>query len=547
MMADSRGSPSQPQSDSDPEPPLNSPSFPGPGFTTNTLNTHSALFTAYIDQQAYKITASIRAKLFQVEAQLKASQEEVALVNSLRNRDALYYSNLRDLQKQLESSRNDVKSREEDNERLCVFMRESNGKLQREVADERQKREVTEVELDRLRGDYQKLQKDTLDARSQAESLKGTVATMERSLADQNYEAASLRMSISETKNSHASLVKEFAALTESSSKERRSLLDEMKQAEAEFSIKLDTATRQSADHETKAKELSTKVEKGNVHVRLLVQEIERLNRESRESSSVITALQHQVDGASLASHQEVAHLQEQLTNLHSIHSHSLAESAQKVDRYAQHSAKLRDELTRIIAEGDSDRALAQKDVSHLKGELAAMKTKLKSAEGYLYGAERQAGDLRRQLEVSKEESRLASERYMKRISSLGAMLRHHDLAFLVDGDVLKPTSRLISVSEKLQEFVSQCSPDALSQIARFPDQLTEKADPVIPNISLLVDQLPRIFDEKWQLQRTIDSQNQLISSLEMTLKANSEAVTRSLKATCSRATSPFGTNFCPL
>ncbi|KAE9407858.1 hypothetical protein BT96DRAFT_52361 [Gymnopus androsaceus JB14] len=469
---------------------------PNPSSFATTIKTHTDLFTTFITKETGKITASYQAKLDLLEAQLKASQEEVSLVKSLRNRDALYYSNLprlEDLQEQLKASRKEVKAREEENERLCAFMRESNSKSQQEATEQRRKREGIEAELDRLHGEYQWLQRDRLDARTTAESLKRTLADTERSLADQKSLETSLRSSISETNNAHASLAREFAALTESSSKERKCLVDGMKKTETEFTMRLEATMRQSAEHEAKAKEVSAKLETSTGQVRLLVQEIDRLKRESRESTSVITGLQHKVD----SSRQEVAYIQDQLTSLRTLHSQTLSDSTQKVERYAQLTVELRDKLSRIMSESESERASTEKQVLRMKHELSSAKTQWKVAEEYARGAERQMDDLFRQLSAAQVEGSRVKESFGKRISSLGDALRHHHLALLVDVDgsdmLLKPTPKLVVLGEKLHQLISNSGCTTLSQI---PDKLTQHTEPVIPYLSSLVDQLIWIYNE---------------------------------------------------
>ncbi|KAE9405434.1 hypothetical protein BT96DRAFT_339398 [Gymnopus androsaceus JB14] len=455
------------------------------------LDAYTALFSTYINQQRDEVTASYQAKLAEVEAGLKAAQDEAA---SLRDSNSSHAApTLLDLQQQLQAARNQVEAGEraykqvyEGSENLVAYYRSSNAESQQVAQREKQS---VQAELDALRVEHQALQQDRLNERAaqgaakrEVESLKRKTAELEKSLTEAKSAEEFLKRVVLEMRNTDAGLVKQL----ENGKTEREKV-------ETELRNRLEVVTSESAKHKAEAEEVSAKLEESMPHFRRLLQEIERLKQEGRESSSVITALQHQVNGASLASHQEVARLQDQLSVLRSQQSQSqaaLTESVQKVEMYEQEVSKLREALTR--AEATTQTVQADRDAAISRVE-----------------------DLSLQLSAAQEEGTREKENLGNRMLLLASTLRHHDLAILdVDSHALAPSPKLVSLWEKLQELVSEFeTPSSL----HFPFVLTEHNNAVASIFSALVDQLARFGDRSQHRQEALDERELLEGKLETT------------------------------
>ncbi|KIK68457.1 hypothetical protein GYMLUDRAFT_719399 [Collybiopsis luxurians FD-317 M1] len=508
---------------------------------SHALDTHTAIFDAFITQETEKATASCQTKLAHVEAQLKEAQDELESLQRRLSTPQL------DLLQQLEAAKEEVKAREVEIDRtrnaakrLISFFRRSTGKLtalqeeaEKKLSDTSRQKEDIQAELDELRlvhdskmQVFERNKRETSAAEHRAkqetEALRAVVAEQEKLLAGAQSSEESLRIRVQE-------LGKELATLEESSRAERTRLFEEKKRAETDFAAKLEAAISESAEYRTKAEEASAQCQDSTTHVRLVVEELDRLRR---ESGSIITALQRQVEGATLASNQELTHIQEQLSSLQAQHSRcssdaeaSLIESTRNIERHSRELSGMREaflEADNARRSAELERDTAKREALRIQSDLASLKLEYglslhdfvvllallrKDMANYRTAAERYLKDFRRQLIAAQEKGDRTKMDLEKRFSSLAHTLDHHGLVSMNESSyTLQPSPRLLALWEKLHGLL----PEHRISPFHFPSELTEETSAVIPAMSTLVDELVYSHNLlQFSLQQTSASRDQ--------------------------------------
>ncbi|KAF5366133.1 hypothetical protein D9757_010927 [Collybiopsis confluens] len=466
---------------------------PESGSSSTALASHTALFAAYIAQETDRATSSHRVKLALTEAQLEEARDEtIRLREKVSHLDSGYNISKLALGQEMAAAK------------------EVEAKLS-EVVKEKQ---AIQAELDALRTEYatkvQALEKEKQVARAaeykakqQTEALKVTLAEKEKLEVLLKRHALELRDEISASKEQ---------------SKVAQTLLSEEKtKIELEFAVRLETAASQTTHYRTKAEEASAQSLKSSADTRLL--EVE-LDRSRRESNSVITALQHQVEAVSLGSSRELTHVQEQLSSLRAQHSRCPSEAEITKNEHdwnlERHTFGLQiTELQEALSKADSARGEveARFDVARetLEAQTQLVSAGLEDCQALLIlvallqknTVHSQARSrwrmeaLRSELLTAQEERDQLNESSKKHLASLALTLHHHGIASMdISSGTLQPSMMLLALWEKLVNHL----PERRQSPYHFSGELTEETSPVIPAISALVDE----FASSKTLQRPL-------------------------------------------
>ncbi|KAJ3998380.1 hypothetical protein F5050DRAFT_1806002 [Lentinula boryana] len=454
--------------------------------SAHLMGHYTAQFTALIDEERGRIALFYQEKLAEVESRLNVALDEAAFLRATVSKMAFSQEKLQqklDMVKHESATCADVIVWTRRVATMLVsYFRKRAAKLesmqeesQRQLAETLYDKQVIQIELDASRARHifqlQALELDRKGVKSAKESetdtLNITVAQLQESLSETRAEEVSAKRYAYLLREQKMTLESEISSIKENSRMEQRRLSEEMMKLRHDLTTRLEAAIHDASNYESKAKEAT---ERSDLLSR-------QLDCERRESS---IALRHQAD----ASHQKAAQVEDQLSSLAT--QHSKAETA---------LIEARNSLTNVQTH-----------------------------------AEQQMEDFRRQLSSVQENSRLEQTHLEKRISSLFAVLCHHEIAFYdSDLDVLKPAPRLVSIWETIQELIPVSEDPNISALICFPKFLTEDTFAVIPAIYNLIDRLRSRLNDVHGLQRALAERDHQIESLRDGLEVNKMAEASSI------------------
>ncbi|KAJ3736606.1 hypothetical protein DFJ43DRAFT_1049766 [Lentinula guzmanii] len=447
--------------------------------SANVMGYYTAQFTALIDEERGRIALFYQERLAEVESRLNVALDEAAFLRAKVSNMAFSQERL---QQKLDESATcaDVIVRTRRVATMLVsYFRKRAVKLeamqeesQRQLAETLYDKQVIQIELDASRARHifqmQALELDRKEARSarksETDTFNTTVAQLQESLSETRAEEVSAKRYEYLLREQKMTLESEISSIKENSRMEQRRLSEEMMKLQHDLTTRLEAAIHDASNYESKAKEAT---ERSDLLLR-------QLDCERRESS---IALRHQAD----ASHQKVAQVEDQLSSLAT--QHSKTETA---------LIEARNSLTDVQTH-----------------------------------AEQQIEDFRRQLSSVQENSRLEQIDLEKRISSLIAVLCHHEIAtYDSDLDVLKPAPRLVSIWETIHELIPVSGDPNISALICFPKFLTEDSLAVMSAIHTLIDRLRSRLNDVHGLHRALAERDYQIESLrdELEVKKMAEA-----------------------
>ncbi|KAJ4490116.1 hypothetical protein J3R30DRAFT_3693646 [Lentinula aciculospora] len=501
-----------------------------PGFPP-AIGRHTALFTAFINQEQGRDAALYHVKLTEIESQLKIALDEAEY---LRMKNSQMGLSLKQLQQRLEAvkqesiaSGDDLVRRTRSVARILISLfRKRVAKL--EAIQEESKKQLVEAlsdrqaaqrELNASRAQVQTFEWDMQEARTAESVAKNetltlkmtTIAQLEKSLTEANNSEVSLKRYVYLFRDQNAALERELSSVKESSRAEHQRLSQEKANLQQDLTTRLETVMQNASSHETNAKEAT---ERGDLL-------LEQLERERRESDSTFAALQRQATDATLAGHREAVQSQAQLTSLAAQLSKmetALAEATGKVKQSDQEISGLR----RALSEAESThRATKTEDDMTMEKFLVTLAFLRKNLNDVQTNAGKQIQQLRRQLSALHDQGCSERNDLETRLSSFVATLHQHQIAsFDSDSDVLKPSPKLVCMWETIRELIPVSQREFISSFVCFPEHLTADTTPVIPAISTLVDHLRHyIYSVRHLRQVQMAERDQEINSSQGEMK----------------------------
>ncbi|KAJ3986482.1 hypothetical protein F5890DRAFT_1503607 [Lentinula detonsa] len=450
--------------------------------SAHVMGHYTAQFTALIDEERGRIALFYQERLAEVESRLNVALDEATFLRAKVSKMAFSQERL---QQKLDESATcaDVIVRTRRVATMLVsYFRKRAAKLeamqeesQRQLAETLHDKQIIKIELDASRArpifQMQALELDKKEARSARESetdtFNTTVAQLQEPLSKTRAEEISAKRYEYLLREQKMTLESEISSIKENSRMEQRRLSEEMMKLRHDLTTRLEAAIHDASNYESKAKEAT---ERSDLLLR-------QLDCERREWS---IALRNQAD----ASHQKVAQVEDQLSSLAT--QHSKTETA---------LIEARNSLTDVQTH-----------------------------------AEQQIEDFRRQLSSVQENSRLGQSVLEKRLSSLFAVLRHHEIAtYDSDLDVLKPTPKLVSIWETIHELIPVSEDPNISALIYFPKFLTEDSLAVMSAIHTLIDRLRSRLNDVHGLHRALAERDSQIESLRDELEVNKMAEASSI------------------